>query len=146
MFYSNIRDYKPDVFKRLTGVSKETFVLMIDVLRDNLPDFGRPPELCLQDRLLLVLMYWREYRSQAHIAATYGVSEATVSRTIKRFEDILIKDNRFHLPGKKALRESDTLIEVVLIDATECPCERPKKDSAATTPARRNATPTRLSS
>jgi hypothetical protein len=146
MFYANIRDYKPDVFKRLTGVSKETFALMIDVLSDNLPDFGRPPELCLQDRLLLVLMYWREYRAQAHIAATYGVSEATVCRTIKRFEDILIKDKRFHLPGKKALRESDTLIAVALIDATECACERPKKDSAATTPARRNATPTRLSS
>jgi hypothetical protein len=43
-------------------------------------------------------------------------------------EDILIKDRRFHQPGKKALRPSETLIEVVLIDATECPCERPKKN------------------
>ncbi len=141
MFYANLRDSKPDVFKRLTGVSKETFTLMTQVLNDNLPDFGRPPTLRLEDRLLMVLMYWREYRTQAHIATTYGVSESCVSRTIKQFENLLIKDKRFHLPGKKALRTSETVFEVVLIDATECPCERPKKNSDATTRARRNAIP-----
>ena len=102
--------------------------------------FGRPPELCLEDRLLMVLMYWREYRTYEHIGETYGVSEATVCRTVKAVEDVLIKDKRFHLPGKKALRQSDTVFEVVLIDATECRCERPKKNSGATTPARKKAT------
>src|SRR5262245_4102042 len=85
------------------------YSLMIQVLADNLRPFGRPPDRCLEDRLLMVLMYWREYRTQAHIAATYGVHETTVSRTVRQFEDILIKDKRFHLPGKKALRASDTI-------------------------------------
>ena len=141
MFYRNIKDYAPEKFKRLTGVSKETFALMVEALETGLRPFGRPPELCLKDRLLMVLMYWREYRTQEHIGETYGVSESCVSRTVKQFEDILIQDKRFHLPGKKALRQSDTLFEVVLIDATECPCERPKKNSVATTQARRNNTP-----
>ena|SRR5438552_3668220 len=141
MFYANIQDYAPDKFKRLTGVSKETFALMQEVLMAGLPALGKPPELCLQDRLLMVLMYWREYRTQEHIGATYGLHKSSVSRTIKQFEGILIKDKRFHLPGKKALRESETIFEVVLIDATECPCERPKKNSVATTAARSNATP-----
>lgn len=143
MFYATLHDYEPDLFKRLTGVSKDTFTLMEEVLSNNIRDFGRPPELCLQDRLLMVLMYWREYRSQAHIGATYGVSESTVCRTIKRFENILIGDTRFHLPGKKALRPGETVVEVVVVDATECPCERPKKDRSATTRARRSSTPTK---
>ena len=116
---------------------------MVEVLHDGLRAFGRPPDLCLEDRLLRVLMYWREHRTQEHIGETYGVSESTVSRTVKQFEDPLIRGERSHLPGKKALRGSDTAFEVVLIDATECPCERPKKtgSSAATTRARRSGTP-----
>jgi hypothetical protein len=141
MFYANIKNSKPEHFKRLTGVSQETFDLMREVLAANLRAFGRPPELCLEDRLLMVLMYWREYRTQFHIATTYNVSESTVCRTVKAFEDILIKDKRFHLPGKKALRENQTHFEIVLIDATECPCERPKKNRVATTVERRDDTP-----
>lgn len=144
MFYHTLREYAPDKFKRLTGVSKQTFSFMEEALMAGLPAFGKPPQLCLQDRLLMVLMYWREYRTQEHIGATYGLHKSTVSRTIKQFETLLINDKRLHLPGKKALRQSDTVFEIVLIDATECPCQRPKKNSAATTVARRNATPKRL--
>lgn len=138
MFYCNIKDYAPEKFKRLTGVSKNTFAVMIDALVQGLRPFGRPPVLCLEDRLLMVLMYWREYRTFEHIGETYGVSEATVCRTVKQFENLLIKDERFHLPGKKALTQSETLFEIVLVDATECPCERPKKDSGATTLERKS--------
>jgi hypothetical protein len=145
MFYANLKDSKPAVFKRLTGVSKDTFALMLEVLSRGLPTRGRKPDLNLEDRLLMVLMYWREYRTQAHIGMTYGVSEACVCRTLKQFEAILIKDARFHLPGKKALRQTETIFQLVLVDATECPCERPKKNSATTTRARRNATPKRRS-
>ena len=114
---------------------------MVDALVQVLRPFGRPPHLCLEDRLLMVLMYWREYRTFEHIGVTYGVSEATVCRTVKQFENILIKDKRFHLPGKKVLQASETVFEVVLIDATECPCERPKKNSDATTVERRSVIP-----
>jgi hypothetical protein len=141
MFYRNIKDYAPEKFRRLTGVSKSTFALMVDALVNGLRPFGRPPVLCLEDRLLMVLMYWREYRTFEHIGETYGVSESTVCRTVKQFENVLIKDKRFHLPGKKALTQSETVFEIVLIDATECPCERPKKNSAATTVERRSDTP-----
>lgn len=52
-------------------------------------------------------------------------------------EDTLIKDKRFHLPGRKALVGSDIEYAVVLIDASETAVERPKKDSGVTTRARR---------
>lgn len=51
----------------------------------------------------------------------------------------MIKDGTFSLPGKKALLEDDS-IEVVLVDVTECPVERPKKNSENTIPEKRKGT------
>jgi len=75
----------------------------------------------------------------------YGVSEGTVCRTIQKIENVLMKSGEFRLPGRKALQPSDTLIEVVLIDATEQPIERPKKSNADTTVAKRSLTPRKRS-
>lgn len=51
-------------------------------------------------------------------------------KTIKWIEDTLIKHPDFSLPGRKALLKSDHEFEVILIDATETPIERPKKPKA----------------
>ena len=88
----------------------------------------------------MTLMYWREYRTEFHIGLTYGVSESTVCRTIQKVEKVLIQSKQFHLPGRKALQPSDTVIEIVLVDATEQPIERPKKDNAGITAAKRSTT------
>jgi hypothetical protein len=45
----------------------------------------------------------------------------------KENESILIKDSRFHLACKKSLLKEDNRFEVVLIDVTESPVERTKK-------------------
>jgi len=112
---------------------------MLAAVRQGLRDFGRTPKLTRADQLLMTLMYWREYRTEFHIGLTYGVSESTVCRTIKKVEDVLVKSGEFKLPGKKALQASDTLIEVILVDATEQPIERPKKDKNSTTVVKRSA-------
>ena len=114
---------------------------MLEVVTVGLSDFGRPTKLSRADQLLLTLMYWREYRTEFHIGLTYGVSEATVCRTIKKVENVLIQSKQFHLPGKKVLQPSDTLIEIVLVDVTEQPIERPKKDKGDIIVAKRSATP-----
>jgi hypothetical protein len=69
------------------------------------------------------------------------VSEATVRRTIKKIEDVLIQSKQFHIQGKKALQPSDTVVEIVLVDTTEQTIERPKKDYAGITEAKRSVTP-----
>jgi hypothetical protein len=102
-----------------------------------MPRFGRPPKLSRADQLLMTLMYWREYRTQFHIAQAYGVSESAVCRTIQKIEDALLNSGQFRLPGKKALQPSDTVIEIVVVDVTEQPIERPKKSNVGTTAARR---------
>ena len=91
----------------------------------------------------MTLMYWREYRTEAHIAQTYGVSESTVCRTIRTVETALMRSGAFRLPGRKALTRGDLEYQVVVIDATECPVERPKKGNGAATAARSGATPRR---
>jgi hypothetical protein len=141
MKYETVRTLKNKDFKRSTGVQRGTFEKMLEVVTTGLRDFGRPTKLSRADQLLLTLMYWREYRTEFHIGMTYGVSEATVCRTIQKVEDVLIKSQQFHLPGKKALQSSDTVLEIVLIDATEQSIERPKKDNADITAVKRSVTP-----
>ena len=77
----------------------------------------------------MALEYIREYRTYFHIAKGYGVSESSSYKTIKWIEDTLIKHPIFALPGRKALLKSDMEYEVILVDAAESPCERPKKES-----------------
>ena len=141
MRYEDIKRWEDTDFKRLTGVRSKTFKKVLAVLEKELPNFGRPPKLSRADQLLMTLMYWREYRTQFHIAGSYGISEATVCRTINKVEDALMRSGEFRLPGKKALQPSDTLIEVVLVDVSEQTIERPKKSKNATTVAKRSDIP-----
>jgi hypothetical protein len=141
MRYGTVQLLKDEDFKRSTGVQRPTFEKMLGVVEAGLREFGRPSKLSRADQLLLTLMYWREYRTEFHIGLSYGVSESTVCRTIQKIENVLIQSKQFHLPGRKALQPSETIIEIVLVDATEQPIERPKKDNADITVAKRGGTP-----
>lgn len=146
MLYEEIKELKPSFFKRLTGVKKGVFLEMLDCINQykssirKHPSRGKPPKLSNADKLLLMLMYYREYRSQFHIGITYGISESRVCEIISEFESILISDKRFHLPGKKALLKEENKFEVVLVDVTESPIERPKKNNAGIIQGKRNDT------
>lgn len=132
MKYPQIEGLEEDKFRRLTGVKRSTFEKMIGILKDadikKKAKGGRKNKLCIEDQLLMALEYIREYRTYFHTSQSYGVSESSAYKTIKWVEDTLIKHPDFSLPGRKALLKSDMEYEVVLIDATETPIERPKKD------------------
>ena len=75
MHYEAVKDLSPEAFKRLTGVPPEVFGQMMGVLREaetRKQKPGRPSKLAVEDKLLLAMSYWREYRTQVHIAASYG--------------------------------------------------------------------------
>ncbi len=109
----------------MTGVQRATFDLMLEVVQQGMHNFGRPTTLSRADQLLMTLMYWREYRTEFHIAQSYGVSESTVCCTVQKVEDVLVRSGKFTLPGKKVLQLSGTIFEVVLVDASEQQIERP---------------------
>jgi len=141
MRYETIEQLKDTDFKRLTGVQRETFEQMLKVVKKGLRNFGRPTKLNRADQLLMTLMYWREYRTEFHIAQSYGISESTVCRTIQKVENSLVRSGKFRLPGKKSLQASDTVFEVVLVDVSEQPIERPKKTKNGITAAKRSVIP-----
>lgn len=91
--------------------------------------------------MLVALEYMREYRTYFHIAQSYGVSESAAYKTVRWVEDTLIKHPDFALPGRKALLKSDVEYELILIDATETPIERPKKDKNIFIQERKKDTP-----
>lgn len=124
-------------FRRLTGVSRKLFHLMLEELQPLQGDFGRPHKLSLADRLALTLSYWYEYRTFLHTGRAFGVSEATAYRIVRTIERDLLKSNKFHLP-----KRCDQAIsaELLIIDATEVAIERPKKNKGATTAASRSNT------
>jgi hypothetical protein len=142
MKYETLKEYSNTKFRRITGVKRTTFEKMIELLRpakEKLTTKGGPkPSLIVEEMLLATLEYWREYRTYAHIAASYGVSESSIFRMIKWVEDILIKDGTFSLPGKKALLKKEAAYKVILIDATESPVERPKKNKECGTQENKN--------
>ena len=143
MKYEKINEYNENKFRRITGVKRATFEKMVEILKKRYPEKhkrrGRKPKLSIENQLLAALEYWREYRTYAHIAASYGIAESNIYRSIKWIENTLIKDGTFSLPGKKELLKSDTEYEVVLIDATETPVERPQKNKNSTTLEKRKS-------
>ena len=136
MHYEKVKTLKPTDFKRRFGVKLSTFLSMVKEVKKkagkkkkkNKKNAGRKRTLCQEDELLLTLTYWREYRTQFHLGVDYGISETVVCRTIQKIENILSKDKRFKLPINKNRKNTRISYEVILVDATESPIERPKKN------------------
>ena len=132
MKFCQIDNETQEKFRRLTGIKRTTFDVMASILNKAEAQLkvqgGKPNKLSIEDRLLMTLEYLREYRTFFHISRSYGISESTCYRNIRWVEDTLIKDGQFSLPGRKSLLKSDVEYELVLIDATETPIERPKKN------------------
>jgi len=144
MKYEEIENYSEKKFRRITGVKRGTFKNMAEILAAaeaaRRAKGGPKPSLTIENMLLAALEYWREYRTYFHIAAGFGLSESQIFRIVKWVENTLVKDGAFSLPGKKALLENSAGYEVVQIDATESPVERPKRGRKNGTPERRSGT------
>ena len=131
MKYEIIKDYEDARFKTITGVKKSTFSDMVNVLKVEYAEvhkqYGRPKKLSIENMLLATLEYLFEYRTYDCIAGSYGLTKSNICRTIKWVEDVLIKSGLFKLPGKRKLYDPNITFEVILVDTTETPIQRPKK-------------------
>jgi len=144
MKWKNLQNQSDTNFRRITGVKRCTFDKMVELItaadKAKKTKGGRPNDLSIEDRILMTLEYLREYRTYIHIAGSYGLSESNTYKNIRWIEDILVKSKEFRLPGKKALLKNENEIEVILVDATECPIERPKKNNVITSRAKKSDT------
>lgn len=144
MRYETLSSLSEDEFRRLTGIKPSTFEHMVGILKiansKKRWHGGRNSKLCIEDQLLMTLEYLREYRTYFHIGTSYGISESSAYKAIRRIEDTLIKHPDFALPGRKALCKGNVDYDVILIDATETPIQRPPKSKNATILERKNST------
>lgn len=134
---------QPRVFKSLTGITPEKFNLLYFQLlpiyqkeeqnrfnkkgRKRRVGGGRKKDHDLQDQILLTLMYYRHYLSQSFLGIIFNLHNSNVSRRIRYIEPLLARI--FKIPTRKidqSLSEDD-IIEYI-IDATEQPINRPKKN------------------
>ena len=152
MKWKDIRQKTPALFQRLTGVKKEVFRMMVSELKQLSPlsqhkvkgkKRGPKHKLCKEDELLMMLMYFREYRTFFHIAQDYGISEVQCWRIVTQTESLLLESKKFHLPGKKKLTENNNW-EVVVVDVSEHSVERPKKNRNNIIQERKRNTPSKV--
>jgi hypothetical protein len=129
MYWNNLKSLSPNKFQRYTGVKTPTFERMVQTVKNwelvNRNPRSRPPTFCIEDRILIMLCYYREYITYFHLGVKYDIHETTAYRIVVKIENILIKSGAFSLPKSSSV-PSDTNLEIVVIDASESPIERPK--------------------
>src|SRR3989338_3708637 len=147
--YKQVNKLKDTQFRRKTGVKRNTFNKMVEIVRaaeERIKKLlGRPLKLSYEDQVLMSLEYLREYRTYFSLGQIYELSESNCYKICKKVEDILIKSKEFRLPNRKDVYE-DPNIEVIVIDAVESSIERPKKNKGNTTPERKRSIPSKLKS
>lgn len=130
MRWEDVRKLKSAPFKRLVGVAPELFMRRADHLREDRERSGHKhagakrgpkPKLCVEDELMMMLSYYRQYRTFLHTGATYGVSEGQAWKIITRTEQTSARSKLFSLPGKKKLVDPQCRWEIVLVDVSEHP-------------------------
>jgi len=137
MRWQTVKNLKGEQFKRLVGVKPTTFEKMVSEAKriskietKKIVGKKRGPKEKLNwyDKTLMLLMYYREYRTFAHVGSSYNISESQCWRIVTTLEQWLIKSNLFHVPGRRKLTQSDVAWEVAIVDVSEPPIERPKKN------------------
>lgn len=79
------------------GITRKEFAQMLEALNAAYcKEHRRRPrftKITMQDKLVLTLLYRREYRSMENIAAEYGVSRDTIADNIHWVERALLNAN-----------------------------------------------------
>jgi len=130
MKYFFIKDFKSSSFRSVTGVSPTTFHSMVSEVKSAYAEVhkkrGRHRKLSCEDMVLMMLEYYKEYRTLECIGASYGLKKSNVGKTIKWVEEVLVMSGLFRLPGKKKLVQPSVEYDVIVVDTTESPIQRPK--------------------
>jgi hypothetical protein len=141
----------PDLVTRLTGIPAETFWQLTGEVKKSLPAYdrqrherpdrqrvvggGRPVQMALVMRMVMLLTYLRQHITQALAAKLCGGVQSAVSRDLRRLLPVLkgllpCPDIWSVIEEKRDLTEQErlTLVELadgqVLVDATEQPVYR----------------------
>jgi hypothetical protein len=123
----------------LFGVEKRTFDAAKEELDIAYAEMrkrgGFPRKLSVLDMLIVFFAHIHDDRTMEAIGFDYDVSKQRISEAVSWVEKSLLACGKFSLPGKKDLRNPKEH-RGLLLDATDCRTERPKKNEFG-----RNITP-----
>ena len=130
----------PKAFRLLTGITPAAFDRLLSDLtpryeqadarrkgrpgRKRRPGAGRKHALALDDRLLMLLMYYRTYTTHAFLGFLFGVDDSAVGRNINPLQPLLA--GIFRIPERKVALDPEDIREL-FFDATERPTRRPER-------------------
>ncbi len=141
--YHKVNKLSDKDFRRVVGVKRDTFKEMVKVVRKHYRNInsrgGTNRLMSANDETLMMLEYYREYRTFKHLSVDYGVSESTAHYIVTKIEKILIVESQFHLDKLKHIepQKDGQDIEITVVDVTESQCERPKKSKSITIQGKR---------
>ena len=107
----NIGNLKESEYKETLGVVKRTFESMLEALKSvyvsERSKGGRLNyKLTLTDKLVIALIYLREYRTMHSIAVDYGVCKNEIWEVIHWVENVLISADFLHIEGNLRVESS----------------------------------------
>ena len=143
--YDKLEKLSDKEFKLITGVTRDVFNKMLEVLRvsyDKLRSKGGRKGLSPELRLTLALEYWREYRTFRHMANDHQLDKTKINNAVIWVENVLSESEEFRLKDLKEHFKPDekSEIEVILVDVDEQPIERPKYNQEESYSGKKNDT------
>lgn len=130
----------PNTFRRLTGISPDKFDEIFIQLKPLYEDWnakrlnrsnrkrkvgaGHVFSLSLEDRLLMLLIYYRTYVPHVFLGFLFRIDDSNVGRNINPLQPLLAKI--FKIPEWRIDLSLDEIAEL-FFDGTEQPVNRPKK-------------------
>lgn len=131
-----VKKQKPEDFLREVGISLNNFNHLLDKTieyrkkekkKNPLRWRGQKSSISLEDKLMLTLIYFRQYPTFDQLGKQFGISESYANKIYHEIANILVTVIKF--TNRKELNDKD--LEAVIIDVTEQPIERPKKKQKA---------------
>ena len=135
-------------FARMSGLKKALFDILVEKVLEQISEHqqkhrlstrGKKAAMSITNKLLLMLMYYREYHTYLSISEMFGVSEGYAHKIVYRMSRLVVKS----LPLGKKRKVGSEAIKAVLIDASEQRIERPQHKQRQYYSGKKNATPSK---
>jgi len=143
--YEKIEKLSEKEFKLITGVRRDEFITMLEVLKikyDSEHAKGGRPGLSAEVRLTLALEYWREYRTFRHMANDHQIDKDIINRAVIWVEDVLSESEEFKIKDLKERFKTgeESSVSVIIVDVEEQPIERPTHNQEDSYSGKKNVT------
>jgi hypothetical protein len=138
-------------YKEIFGIEKHIFDRLLRLLEvadtyQRKSKAGRKGRLSVLDKLVITLMYWREYRTYRHMAFDYCVGKTQIGDAVMWVENTVIESGLCSLKSARELRDNPNKIKIAIVDVTEQEIERPKRGKKIGIQARKSDTQSKLKS